>query len=48
MNTISLRESFHEVVLMLPDSLDKVRGYADIQSAVRFVRKYVDAGGPHV
>ena len=46
-NAITLRESFYEVILVLPDSLGKIRCCADVQSAIRFARKDVDAGGFH-
>ena len=46
-NAITLRKSFHEVILVLPDSLGKIRCCADVQSAIRFARKDVDAGGFH-
>ena len=42
-NTVALRESFHEVILMLPDTLDEIRCYTDVQCAIRFTRKDVNA-----
>ena len=47
-NAIALRKSFYEVILMLPDTLDEIRCYTDVQCAIRFTRKDVNARGSHV
>lgn len=37
-----LGKAWGYIVLMLPYSFDKIRGYADIQNAVLFAGEYVD------
>ena len=35
-DAVTLCESFHQVVLVLPDPLDKVRGNAGVQGSIAF------------
>ena len=46
-DTITIRESFDQVVLVLPHALDDVGGHSDVQGAAGFVGKDVDARGSH-
>ena len=47
MYAIMLRESFYQIVFVLPDSLDKIRGNAGVQSSVAFARHDIYAGLVH-
>ena len=38
MYAITLREAFYQIVFVLPDSLDKIRGNAGVQGSVAFAR----------
>ena len=44
---VALRESFYEVILVLPDSLDEVRRHSDVEGPVGFAGEDVDAGDSH-
>ena len=47
MYAITLRKSFYQIVFVLPDSLDKIRGNAGVQSSVAFARHDIYAGLVH-
>ena len=47
MNTVTFRESFHQVILVLPNPLGEIRSDTDIQSATGFARKNVNAWNFH-
>ena len=45
---VTLCESLHEVVLMLPDPLHEIRCHTKVQRAIALARKNVDAGQLHL
>ena len=48
MYAIMLRESFYQIIFVLPDSLDKIRGNASVQGSVAFARHDIYAGLVHL
>lgn len=44
MDGISFRKPFHRIVLVFPNTFQKVAGHPDIQSAVPFARQNIYAG----
>ena len=47
MYAITLRESIYQIVFVLPNSLDKIRGNAGVQGSVAFARHDIYAGLVH-
>ena len=48
MYAITLRESIYQIIFVLPDSLDKIRGNASVQGSVAFARHDIYAGLVHL